>query len=170
MRALVIYESMFGNTRDVAEAIAAGLAEHASVSVLEVSTAPTSIEDIDLLVVGAPTHAFGLSRESTRASAAKETSDALISGGRGLREWLAEATIASGIPAAAFDTHATKPNLPGSAASVARRRLRRVGVRVLVPPESFHIEGMTGPLGDGELARARDWGRRLAASVAGAPA
>ena len=166
MRALVVYESMFGNTRDVAEAIAAGLGEHADVTVAEVATAPTVMgEMLDLLVVGGPTHAFGLSRETTRASAVDQSDQPLVSSGLGLRDWLADLRVEPGLRAATFDTHADKPNLPGSAAAAARRRLRRLRLRVIAPPESFYVEGMTGPLRAGELERARAWGRHLATEV-----
>jgi flavodoxin len=67
MHAIVVYESMFGNTQRVAEAVAAGIAAHMTVELIEVGAAPTQIgEDVGLLVVGGPTHAFGLSRQSTR--------------------------------------------------------------------------------------------------------
>ena len=71
MRAVVIYESMYGNTRAVAEAIASDLSPM-DVTVLPVGSADAStVADADLLIVGAPTHAFGLSRPQTRLSAAQ---------------------------------------------------------------------------------------------------
>jgi hypothetical protein len=170
MRALVLYESMFGNTQQVAEAIAEGLTTAGEVEVAEVSTAERTVDEgVDLLVVGGPTHAFGLSRDSTRTSAANETTDPLVSSGPGLREWLAHARVAPHTSAAAFDTRVDKP-VPGSAASAARRRLQRMGLRIAAPPETFRVGGMTGPLLDGELERARAWGEQLAARVARAPA
>ncbi len=64
MRAVVVYESMFGNTHEVAERIASGLAARYEVTVLPVGEAIAQIlPDIDLLVVGAPTHVHGLSRQ-----------------------------------------------------------------------------------------------------------
>ena len=72
MRALVVYESMFGNTEAVARAVADGLAEMHDVDLREVSQAPTEvIGRVDLIVVGGPTHAFSLSRPATRASAVR---------------------------------------------------------------------------------------------------
>ncbi|HLM17565.1 MAG TPA: flavodoxin family protein, partial [Acidimicrobiia bacterium] len=65
--AMVVYESMFGNTRAVAEAIADSLARHFDrVDVLEADVAPLTLDGVSLVVVGAPTHAFGMSRPSTR--------------------------------------------------------------------------------------------------------
>lgn len=69
-RALIVYESMFGNTATVAAAIADGLRElRYAVAICDVAWAPCSPLDADLLVIGAPTHAFSLSRPSTRSDA-----------------------------------------------------------------------------------------------------
>jgi len=60
--ALIVYESMYGGTRQVAEAIADGLSASTRCTVTEVGDAPTVVgPDVDLLVIGAPTHAFGMS-------------------------------------------------------------------------------------------------------------
>ena len=89
MTALVVFESMFGNTKLIADAVAEGLARHLPVEQVEVGTAPTVIGgEVELLVVGGPTHAFGLSRSGTRQSAAQQAEDGLVSDGIGLREWL----------------------------------------------------------------------------------
>jgi len=109
MRALVVYESMFGNTGEVAEAIAEGLRTHMSTDVVEVGHAGAAAVDVDLLVVGAPTHALGLSRASTRAQAAAQAGGAVVSAGIGLREWLGGLAASRGIAAAAFDTRLAKP-------------------------------------------------------------
>src|SRR5690606_38204837 len=70
MRAMVVYESMYGNTRKVAHALAAGLARYMSVDLVDVASAPATLPiDLDLLMVGAPTHRFGLSRVGSRADA-----------------------------------------------------------------------------------------------------
>jgi len=164
MRAMVVYESMFGNTQQVAEAVAAGLATHMTVELLEVGAAPPAIgEDITLLVVGGPTHAFGLSRESTRKSAAEQAHGSVVSTRIGLREWLdAVSNGTHGVAAAAFDTH-VKAHVPGSAARAAQKRLRQRGFRIIAPAESFYVHGTPGPLEEGELNRARRW----AASIVG---
>jgi hypothetical protein len=169
MRAVIVYESMFGNTRTVAEAIAVGLSlQGVDVEVDEVGSVLVPLDDtVDLLVVGAPTHTFSLSRPETRASAAEQATAPLVSTGVGLREWLED--LPTGLPmrVAAFDTHVDK-RLPGSASRSAQRRLRRRGYRPVLPAESFHVTDMQGPLVDGEVARARGWGARLATSI-GAP-
>lgn len=92
MRALVVYESLFGNTEAVARAVAAGLASpHVSaVDVVEVHDAPASVPaGVDLVVVGGPTHAFGLTRAGTRADAMRRSRTAAPARATiGLREWL----------------------------------------------------------------------------------
>ena len=119
-RALVVYESMFGNTEAIAHAIAEGLSSQLSVELVEVSAAPTTLRDVDLLVAGGPTHAFGLSRRSTRESAREQAPDGLVSSGNGLREWLdAVHDDAATTLTATFDTRVNRPRVPGSAARAA---------------------------------------------------
>jgi hypothetical protein len=166
MRALVVYESMFGNTRSVAEAVAAGLESGLPVAAVEVGSAPAVLpEDVGLLVVGGPTHAFGMSRPGTRESAAGQTDQPLVSAGVGIREWL-DRLARSGAPvaAAAFDTRIDKPRLPGSAARGAEKQLRRRGFTIATRAVSFYVTGSApSQLRPGELERARRWGEQLAA-------
>jgi hypothetical protein len=119
MNAVVVFESMYGNTQRIAEAIAEGLGPPGDVRVVEVGEAgAATLDGADLLVAGGPTHAHGLSRAGTRAGAADRTGDRLVSRGAGLREWLA-ALPRGAAPrhAAAFDTRFDKPRwLTGSAA------------------------------------------------------
>jgi hypothetical protein len=169
MRALVVYESMFGNTQAIADAVAEGLGAHLPVDAVEVGAAPTVVgDDVALLVVGGPTHAFGMSRQGTRQDAGKQAEHGLVSAGIGLREWLAAVHESAGsVAATAFDTRIERPRLPGSATRAAGKRLRRLGFRIIVPPESFYVTGTQGPLLDGELERARRWGGQLGATVTG---
>ena len=99
-RALVAYESMFGNTERVAHAVATGLRlEGFDATVVDVSKNPSvDLDAIDLLVVGAPTHAFSLSRASTRADAVKQ-GGRTESAATGMREWLAVAAVRRARPA-----------------------------------------------------------------------
>ena len=168
MRALVVYESMFGNTRAVALAVAKGLEKWVAVDVAEVGSAPTVREDeVALLVVGGPTHAFGMSRESTRRDAATKTTEALVSTGDGIREWLAQIGPApTGLSAAAFDTKINKAWLPGSAAKATYKPLRWLRFRMLLTPESFLVTDTSGPLVAGELDRATAWGEQVGAAWA----
>jgi len=165
--ALVIYESMYGNTEVIAHAIGRGLSECGSVDVVEIGAAPISLPaDVALIVVGGPTHAFGMSRPSTRADAAKQAERAVISADVGVRDWLEGLSVDGARPvAAAFDTHVEHPKLLrhiGSAAAAIERSLIRVGLHVVAPAEHFWVQGSLGPLVDGESDRAEQWGRELA--------
>ena len=166
MKALVIYESMFGNTQTIAESIAKGLAESMSVEILEVSAAPTVVKDIDLLVIGGPTHQFGMSKPQSREAAFKETDKPLISESIGIREWIKAVRFDSpDIACATFDTKVDKPPLPGAASKKAEKKLRKKGVRIVLEAETFDVDGMTGPLLDGEAERAHVWGETLASAA-----
>jgi hypothetical protein len=169
--ALVVYESMFGNTKAVAEAIALGLASTFDADLVECSRAAARLPaDLTLLVVGAPTHAFGLSRESTREDARRQATEADHPTEPGLREWLdglasADGSTGPGLRTAAFDTKVSHPRLPGSAAHAAARRLKRLGHIQLVKPQTFFVEGARGPLVDGASDAAFEWGRELSAKA-----
>jgi Flavodoxin len=170
MWARVVFESMFGNTQLIAQAVAEGLGESMRVDLEEVGSASTEIDDdVDLLVVGAPTHAFGMSRERTRESAAEQAGGRVVSAEKGLREWRSAVTGGSpDIAAAAFDTRIDRPRLPGSAAHGAERRLRRLGFHIIEPAASFYVTDTSGPLLDGESERARYWGERLGSKIVAA--
>lgn len=164
-RALVVFESMFGSTEQVARAVADGLRGVVEADVVRAAPGVAVGEGVDLLVVGGPTHAFGMSRPSTRVSAGQQGADPEVAAAPGLREWLAEVRPPRMLFVATFDTRIRKRGVPGSAARAAERRMRRSGARVLVPAESFWVEGTSGPLLPGEEERARLWGRRLADEV-----
>jgi hypothetical protein len=166
MRALVVYESTFGNTESIAQAIAAGLAEHLHSDVVEVgAVSDQAVDDYDLLVAGAPTQGFSLSRAGSRENAAKQAGKGPAPR-TGLREWLDSLPPARrGALAATFDTRFQKPRwLTGSAARAAAKRLDGRGYRLVVAPESFFVGHTEGPLQEGELERARAWGARLGAA------
>lgn len=173
MRALIVVESMYGNTRQVAAAIAEGLGAHLAVDVVEVAEAPDAIpDDVALLLVGGPTHAHGMSNPDSRRSAAKRAASGLIPFRTGIREWLGQLGPApAGVPAAAFDTRIKGPAfLWGSAAQGAGKELRRLGFELASEPASFLVSGPLGPVVDvivpGDLERARAWGDRLGADAA----
>lgn len=170
-RAAIVYESMFGNTRLVAEAIAEGLGDAVTVTVLRVKDAPEAFADVDLLLVGAPTHVHGLSRPSTRTEAATWSDDPDRSlalepdaEGIGVREWL-ETCGAPPPLFAAFDTRADMTELfTGSAASTIDKRLRRLGSRRLLSKRSFLVD-KNSDLVAGQLDDARAWGSELAEAL-----
>jgi len=167
MKALIIYESMYGNTHAVADAVAAGLGSEVDVGIRPVHAVGPVPVDLDLLVVGGPTHMHGLSTAMSRsmaASAAKEDAGKLAPGATeqpGLREWLRDLDATPGIRAAAFDTRGdAHAALTGSAARGIARRLSRRGLDV-VDRNSFLVADAEGPLEDGEIERARAWGASL---------
>ena len=166
MKVVVAYESMYGNTRQIAEAIADGLGKADVVSVNDGDS--SAADDADALVVGGPTHMHGLATSMSRkgaAQAAEEDDVAVEPGaaeGPGLRKWLASRK-GDGRKAAAFDTRIDKsPMLTGAASRGIAKRLKRGGYDVVADPESFFVEDSEGPLADGELDRAKAWGAELA--------
>ena len=174
-RAVVIYESIYGNTRAVAEAIAAGLADHMEVTVAPVGGAGAgagALQGARLLVVGGPTHMHGLSTAMTRrmaAQAAEEDGHAPVepeaARDPGLREWLRDLDGA-GYAAAAFDTRIDRSAvLTGTAARGIAKRLHRRGCTSAAKAESFFVDDGEGPLADGELERARAWGASLGSAT-----
>jgi hypothetical protein len=170
--ALVIHESIYGNTRAIAEAIANGMREAFQVEVASVQEAESAgAAGVDLLVVGGPTHMHGMTSKMSRRAAVQAAEDDGVStepgvaDGPGLREWLANLEERDGV-AATFDTRIDKPPaLTGVAARGIAKRLRRRGYRIIARPESFFVEDSEGPLADGELERAQRWGMELAAGV-----
>ena len=145
MRTLVVYDSAFGNTGRIARAIgevAGGFGE-ASVSNPQ-AIEPLACQSADVLFVGAPTQLHRMS-EPMRAFL-----KALPRG------------VLGGVPAAAFDTRLLRSRwLTGSAASGVARELRRLGCRLVVPPESFFVLGREGPLEPGEEERAHRWAQAV---------
>jgi hypothetical protein len=171
VRALVVYESMFGNTREVALAIAEGVRQVMAVDTVEIVDAPATVpSDVGLLVVGGPTHGHGMTNPRSRADAAKRAGSRLVSRGSGMREWIEGLTPGSGeVAAAAFDTRIKGPEfLWGSAAKGAAKLLATAGFRVM-PPKSFLVGGPTGDLfdrlEDDQVDTARAWGKELAVGV-----
>ncbi len=165
MKALVMYESMFGNSERVARAVAEGLGEYGDVDVLDVTTSPVGnvAADIDLLVTGGPTHAFTMSRTNTREDAIRQGAGQGLARS-GLREWLGGLpSDLHLLPCATFDTRVSRArHLPGSAARSAARALRRRNGHLVLAPESFYVDDVAGPLGTDQIDRAREWGRSLA--------
>jgi len=124
-------------------------------------------ESFDLLVLGGPTHAFSMTRPSTREDAFRQGATQ-GSTTIGLREWLEHLFGGSHSElVATFDTRVAKVrHLPGSAAKGAAKIALKLGYEVAVPAESFYVEDVRGPLLEGELSRARAWGERLGAQAA----
>jgi len=156
--ALIVVESYFGNTRLIAEAVAAGMIEGGvDTQVVDASEAPSSLPaDLDLIVLGAPTHNRGLPTAASRTKAREQAGSGEASPGIG--EWLgAPAIPASPAPAA----------VGGSAAKAIAKALQRHQGRRTSSVRSFVVTASKGPLADGEKTDAHSWGRELAASANG---
>lgn len=187
MDVTIIYESLFGNTHKIAEAIAAGLrgsdqaARVTLVCAADAGPAGAGPQEgtgqPDLLIVGGPTHILRMTSQRSRVQGLGNTQKAAREHGRevvpepraegpGVREWLDGAPAARpGSRAAAFDTRLPS-RLAGGAARPIARRLRHLGYQLAAEPEGFVVTGSEGPLREGELARARAWGAALAAQPA----
>jgi flavodoxin len=141
MNAIVLYDSQYGNTERIAQAIANALSQAGQARAVRVAeTSPGELAGVDLLVVGSPTQGW----QPTKAIQAFLKH---ISPG----SW-------SGLATAAFDTRFRAPRLfTGSAARGIAKSLRQKGCSLLLPAESFFIKGTEGPLQDGELDRAANW-------------
>jgi len=172
MKAVIVYESLFGNTERVAHEIADALAQDGNRAVVADvrGVGPDDLAGSDLLVVGAPTHAFSLSRPSTREDAVRQGADPARAA-FGVREWLenlqAAFPVATERPqVAVFDTRVEKVRrLPGSAAKRAAKSLRSLGFPVLDRPTSFYVADVQGPVAAGESDRAHAWGTHLLALI-----
>jgi hypothetical protein len=161
MKAIVVYESHWGNTAAVARAIAEGLGPDARALSTDEATG-AAIAGVDLIVAGAPLLGFSLPTEgmlnSIEAGAAKETVPPDMTH-PSMRSWLEALPQGSG-HAAAFETRIWWS--PGSAASAILRKLKARGYTQLAGPEHFVVKDKYGPLSEGELARAQAWGAALA--------
>jgi hypothetical protein len=172
MHAVVVYESMFGNTHTIADRIGEGL-RFAGVDTVVVSLHDATDEVVgaaDLLVVGGPTHVHGMSSKMSRSGvdemAGKEGLDLDPDWeGDGLRDWFDDLPRTNAGSAAAFDTrvHATAL-LTGQASKGIAKRLRSHGYSLVTDPESFFVD-KTNHLEPDESDRATAWGRTLASSV-----
>ncbi len=170
MRSVVVYESMFGNTHAVAEAIATGLRRTGEVVIVPVEQATQDVLlGADLVVVGGPTHAHGMSSSQSRKGAPdyveKSHGDLTLEDGwdgMGLRDWFQELSDHA-CAAAAFDTRAdVAALLSGRASKGIAARLQKHGCRLVAEPESFLVKD--NHLLEHELDRAADWGASLAAA------
>ncbi|HZQ49993.1 MAG TPA: flavodoxin domain-containing protein [Candidatus Dormibacteraeota bacterium] len=164
MNTLIVYGTRYGNTQRIAEAIGDGLKAAGPVEVLHLDAAtPAHVRQADLVVVGGPTEAHSATPE--------------------LKSWISGlAFVLDGKAVAAYDTRVDMARIiTGSAASGIASRLRRAGARVVASDGSFIVKGKAAEhkgdpkareyeLGAGELARAAEWGRTLARTVAPEPA
>jgi len=160
MKAVVVYESLWGNTAAIARAIAEGIGPEARA----LSTAQASgeaIAGVDLIVAGAPLIGFRLPTEQARENIRKNPGNgpAPDLSQPSMRSWLAALPKGSG-RAAAFETRFRWS--PGGATGAIARGLENTGYRQIAKAQRFIVKGKYGPLRDGELERAKAWGAELA--------
>lgn len=177
MRAVVIYESMYGNTHVIADAIGRGLATGNEVTVIPVAEAtPDLFDEADLVVAGGPTHVHGMSgarsRQAAMEAAHKDGSKLALephAQGPGLRDWFGAVGQIRGC-GAAFDTRVDGPAvLTGRASKAIAKLLDRHGLTGIAPAQSFLVT-KDNQLRPGEEDRAEQWGRKLAAKLPAAAA
>jgi hypothetical protein len=160
MKAVVVYESHWGNTAAVARAIASGLGPETPVLATDEAT-DSALVDADLIVAGAPVIAFRLATDSMRERIAEDADDAPSPpdlAHPSMRDWLERLPAGKG-HAAAFETRIHWS--PGGATGAIERGLRTAGYRRVAKSHKFFVTGSYGPLREGELEAARAWGSEL---------
>jgi hypothetical protein len=165
MRAVVVYETHWGNTAAVAEAIAGAIGPDALALPVSQAT-PERLAGADLVVAGAPVWAFGLPHERN-VEGMRKTSTGPLPDLRGpaLRTWLTDLPHGQAHGrGAAFETR-MRWTLGGATGAI-ERGLQAAGYAPLGRPARFVVRGTVGPLRDGELEKARAWGRALSRSIA----
>ena len=146
MKALIVYDSVYGNTEKIASAIGEAITPSNEVKVLRAGEAnPSELASVDLLIVGSPTH-----------------------GGRptpAIRDFLNKVpqTSLQGTNVAAFDTRIESKfaRVFGYAAGRIASPLERKGGALITSPEGFFVKGTKGPLKEGELERAAVWVKEI---------
>jgi flavodoxin len=157
LKSLIIYDSFFGNTEKIAQAIGNTLGSQGETEVVRVKDASQGrLKGLDLLIVGSPTRGF-------------RPSEATLAFLKGL-----SANSLAGIRVAAFDTRIANSdikspilrfmvNFGGYAAKKIADSLTKAGGSLVFPPEGFFVKDSEGPLTEGELERATQWAKSLIA-------
>ena len=155
MKVLIVYDSVFGNTEQIAQAIGNSLGSKENVEILRVSDMkPEQLIGLELLIVGSPTRVF----KPTKA----------------IMNFLNKIplNVLKGVKVAAFDTRISTADvnsrllnilvkLFGYAAKPIAYKLEKKGGSLIIPPEGFFVKDSEGPLKDGELERAADWAKSI---------
>ncbi|UCD48914.1 MAG: hypothetical protein JSW27_15420 [Phycisphaerales bacterium] len=159
MKARVVYDSVFGNTEQIARSIGNALGVQNEVEILAVGAAqPEQLSDSELLAVGSPTRAFRPTPALTKLLKAIPKN--------GL----------DGVRVAAFDTRIATADINsrvlsvmvklfGYAAAPIAKRLQNRGGELIITPEGFFVQDTEGPLKEGELERAAAWAQRITATL-----
>jgi flavorubredoxin len=164
MKAVVVYESLWGNTAAVARAIAEGIGAGTPAVTTDTASVET-IADADLIVAGAPVLAFSLPTDAMRDNVATSEAGAPTPpdlAHPSMRSWLESLPVGSG-RCAAFETRIWWS--PRGATGDIEKRLAQAGYRIVAKAHKFVVKDKYGPLREGELERARNWGVELAQVV-----
>lgn len=165
MKAVVVYESLWGNTAAIARAIAEGIGPDAEALTTD-EALPAVVATADLVVAGSPVLGFNLPSDSIRKSIAKGEADAPTPpdlSHPSMRSWLDLLPLGPG-RCAAFETRIWWS--PRGATGAIEDRMEQAGYLPIAKAHKFVVKGKYGPLRDGELERARQWGRTLAQAMA----
>ena len=165
MKAVVVYESIFGNTAAIAKAVAEGLGPDAAALTTDEATSAV-VAGAEVVVAGAPVIAFGLASDKTRDGIGRGERNAETPpdvAHPSLKSWLDAMPSGHGA-AAAFETRLWWS--PRGATGSIERALRGAGYATIAKAQRFVVEGKYGPLREGELDRAREWGHQLAVAAA----
>jgi flavodoxin len=141
MKAVVVYDSKYGNTEKIARMIGESIGAQVR---LAGEMQPVDLKEFDLLIVGSPTHDGFPSEE--------------------IHNLLKTMSALEGLNTAAFDTR-TKTTIFGYAAPKIARNLKKKGSNLVLPPEGFFVLGMEGPLMEGELERAAEWAKEIVSKL-----
>lgn len=152
MKAFIIYDSMYGNTEKIAQAIGEGLT--GEVKIVRVGDVnPSEIKTCDLLILGSPVHG-GRATPALDEFIKKLPADSL-----------------QGKSVATFDTRFESESqgvglrllmsVIRYAAPRLAKALEKKGGKLVAEPEGFIVENKEGPLKEGELERATKWAKQL---------
>ncbi len=158
MKARVIYDSLYGNTEQIARAVAGALGPPEDVEVMRVSNAsPEQLPGSELVIIGSPTQGFNSTKpiqsflQGIPKGALKDVKVAVFD------------TRMSGKEAGTIARMVTKWG--GYAAPRMADAIQKKGGNLIVPPEGFTVTGREGPLGEGEPERAVNWAKKIAEAL-----
>jgi flavodoxin len=156
MKARIVYDSVFGNTEKVARTIGGAVGTESEVEVLRVGAVqPGQLSGVELLVVGSPTRGFQMTKPTS--SFLNSIPDGAL---KGVRVAAFDTRMDINDPAPGFLKLLIK--IFGYAAQPIASKLVKKGGMLASPPEGFLVAGTEGPMKDGEMERAAEWGRKLA--------
>ncbi len=161
MKAVVVYESLWGNTAAIARAIAEGIGE-GTPALSTAEATPDALEGVDLIVAGAPVLGFSLPTDTIRSSIEKGEPKAPARPDMShpsMRSWLDSLPKGTG-RSASFETRIWWS--PGGCTKGINKRAGHAGYEPIGKGERFIVTDRYGPLRDGEIERARAWGMELA--------